>query len=292
MSRLYPFTYYGSQYRSLPFILERLPETEYYVEPFGGSGIVLLNREKRPHEVLNDLNGEIVNFFQVLRDHREEFVKRLELTPYARGEFENAVERRGDDDLDAVERARLFFIRTQQGRYSRMDSERTKGEWTRSTTTVRGGNPQKVNKWMNKIEGLGPVADRLRRVQIEQRDALQVIRDYDDSGTLFYLDPPYPPETRGDENAYGTFEFSRDDHTELLDVLQGVEGRVALSGYDNGLYDSRLSGWYVSRDEEKVNQNGSTGTVSDHSTTQEVLWTNYEPREVADDVQATVEEWS
>jgi len=277
MGRLYPFTYYGSKYRSLNFILDHLPETDHYVEPFGGSGIVLLNREPAGHEVLNDLNGEITNFFQALRDARNELIRALELTPYSRREYERAVERRGDEQLDDVERARLFFIRCQQGRYSRQDEARTKGEWSRSTTQIRGDNPMMVNRFLNKIDGLPEVAQRLRRVQIERRDATTLITDYDHEDCLFYCDPPYVPETRGDTNAYGEFEMDRDAHRELVETLVACDGRVALSGYDNELYVDTLDDWYVVHDDETVNQNGPSGFASDNSETQEVLWTNYDP---------------
>jgi DNA adenine methylase len=280
MGRLYPFTYYGSKYRSLNFILDNLPTTDHYVEPFGGSGIVLLNREPAGHEVLNDLNGEITNFFQVLRDARNELISALELTPYSRREYERAVERRGDDGLGDVERARLFFIRCQQGRYSRQDEARTKGEWSRSTTQIRGENPMMVNRFLNKIDDLPEVAQRLRRVQIECRDAIQVINDYDDEDCVFYCDPPYVPGTRGDTNAYGSYEMSREDHEGLVEMLASCDGQVALSGYDNDLYVKNLDGWYVVRDDETVNQNGSTGFSTDNSETQEVLWTNYDPIDV------------
>lgn len=277
---MYPFTYYGSKYRSLNFILDRLPPAEHYVEPFGGSAVVLLNREPSSHEVLNDLNGEIMNFFQVLRDEREELVRRLEATPYSRKEFERAVERRGEPGLEAMERARLFYIRTQQGRYSRMGEGRTKGEWSRSTTTTRGGNPQNVNKWLNKVDGLDSVAKRLRRVQLESRDANTVISDYDTEGALFYVDPPYVPETRGDESSYGDLDFGIPEHKKLLSFVKNIDGEVALSGYDNDLYVEELKGWYVSRAESKTNQNGSSGKASDNSTTQEVLWTSYDPESI------------
>jgi len=201
--------------------------------------------------------------------------------------FENAVEQRGDTDMDSVERARFFFIRTQQGRYSRMGEGRTKGEWARSTTTTRNGNPQKVNKWLNKIDRLEAVSERLRRVQIESRDANTVMRDYDGEQVLFYLDPPYVPDTRGDDSSYGDLDFGIPEHKELLSVVKEVEGRVALSGYENQLYMEELDGWYVSRAESKTNQNGSSGKVSDNSTTQEVLWTNYDPDSIDPSPQAT-----
>ncbi len=279
MARLYPFKYYGSKYRSLNFVLDKLPVTENYVEPFAGSAIVLLNKEPSMHEVLNDLNGEITNFFKVLRDNPHELVRVLERTPHSRNEYEKAIERRGDDTYDNVERARCFFVRTQQGRYGHRGDAQTKGEWARSTTQSRNGVPMKVSGMMNKVDGLESVANRLRQVQIEALDAVKIIKDYDNPETLFYLDPPYVPESRsGSGDAYGSFDMERSDHIELLETLDGVDGNVALSGYDNSLYSSRLDGWFITKNGEKTNQNGSTGNSSDNSTTEEVLWTNYDPR--------------
>lgn len=277
---LYPFTYYGSQYRSLDFILERLPHSDCYIEPFAGSAVVLLNRRESGHEVLNDLNGNIINFFQILREKPEKFVQSLELTPYSRSEFEKAVERRGNPNLTDLERARLFYIRIQQGRYSAINSDRNKGAWARSTNQIRNGNPLQVNRWINKVEGLESVVQRLREVQIENRPANDVMEDYDNENALHYLDPPYVPESRSGGSAYGEFEFGRSDHREMLSVVQSLSGDVALSGYDNDLYEKVLNDWFVSRAEEKTNQNGGTGESGDNSSTQEVLWTNYDPQSV------------
>lgn len=279
MARKYPFTYYGSKYSSLNFIIDNLPKTDKYVEPYAGSAIVLLNQEPSGHEVLNDLNGEIVNFFRALREHSDELVEKLQLTPYSREEFERAVEMRGDSSLSCVERARLFFIRCQQGRYSRSDEGRTKGEWSRSTTQIRGNRPLTVNGFFNKVDGLQEVAQRLSNTQIENKDAVSVIRDYDAEDCVMYCDPPYVPTTRGDGNAYGEYEMTLEEHEQLLSTVLDCEGFVAISGYDAPIYTDMLEDWWVLRDDERINQNGPSGLPSDNSKTQEVLWTNYNPSE-------------
>ena len=77
---------------------------------------------------------------------------------------------------------------------------------------------------------------RLLRVQIENRPANEVIRLYDDEGTLFYCDPPYPHATRGDSKAYG-FEMMDDDHRDLAVLLSRLKGKVVMSGYRGSLMD-------------------------------------------------------
>jgi len=278
--RLYPFKYYGSKYRALSFILDNLPESECYVEPFAGTGIVLLNRDASPHETLNDLNGEITNFFRVLRDSPEELISQLERTPHSRREYEDAIDARGDKSLTDIERARCFFVRTQQARYGRRGDVQTKGEWARSTTQHSNEKPMKVSGLLNKIDGLSDVAERLRSVQIESRDACDLISTFDDGTVLFYCDPPYVHDSRSGGNAYGSFEMEDDEHVRFCETIDAVDGDVAVSGYQNELYQQHLDGWYVTTRESTTNQNGSTGLSSDNSTTKEVLWTNYDPSSV------------
>lgn len=282
MSRLYPFTYFGSQHRSFPFIRDRLPKTDYYIEPFGGSGVVLLNLEPTKFEVYNDLNDVIVNFFKVLRNDPDKLISQLNLTPYHRKEFENCVSSKGKrwEGMTDIEKARTFFILAQQSRYSGID-KKTKGEWQRSITQIRGGNASMPNKYRNRIEKLSEIGARLENVQFESRDAVNVIEEYDHDEAVFYIDPPYVPEVRSNsEGTYGEFEWDEGQHIELSEVLQSCEGYVALSGYQGELYQDLYKDWNVYLDEEKVNQNGKSGRKSENSLTQETLWTNYDAKEI------------
>ncbi|AGM11658.1 AdoMet-MTase [Halovirus HCTV-5] len=279
MSKIYPFTYFGSQYRSCSFILEHLPITKRYVEPFGGSATILCNRTKVEHETYNDVEKLVTDFFEVLRDDAEELIRKLELTPYSRNEFERAVELESDgiEKLEKIERARLFFVLCEQGRYSRMFEARSKGEWARTITQIRGESPLDINKYRNKIEQLAVVAERFSDVQIENRDAIKLLEEYDAEETVFYLDPPYPVEVReNSEGAYGSNEFSDEDHEELLSVARNMDGYVGISSYDSQLYRTNLTGWNVYKDDAKTNQNGPSGNKQEHSVTQEVLFTNYD----------------
>jgi DNA adenine methylase len=99
-----------------------------------------------------------------------------------------------------------------------------------------------VSRWLGSVETLPEIALRLLRVQIENRPALEVIKLYDSPGTLFYCDPPYPHEVRGDTKSYG-FEMTDAEHRQLATTLHRARGRVAVSGYRCDLMDALYGDW-------------------------------------------------
>lgn len=99
-----------------------------------------------------------------------------------------------------------------------------------------------VSRWLGGVNGLGEIGERLARVQIENRPAIDIIKLYDEKGTLFYCDPPYLHETRGDSKAYG-FEMLNDEHIQLSITLNKVRGKAAISGYRCDLMDTLYKGW-------------------------------------------------
>ncbi len=234
------FGWYGGKYNHLGWLLPLLPSAHHYCEPFGGSAAVLLNREPSPVETYNDLDGEVVNFFRVLRDQPEELIRALSLTPFSREEFYIAVTDYGPH-LPPLERARRFFVRARQVRTG-LAQTASLGRWANCKNTSRSGMSGVISRWFGSIAGLAEIAERLLRVQIENRPAIEVIRLYDSPNTLFYCDPPYPHESRGDAKAYG-FEMTEDDHEELARVLHGVKGKVAISGYRCPLMDKLYGDW-------------------------------------------------
>ena len=126
-----------------------------------------------------------------------------------------------------------------------------------------------VSRWLGGVEALAAVADRLLRVQIENRPALEVLSIYDSNETLFYCDPPYVHSTRGDSNAYA-FEMTNEQHEELADKLNSVKGRVAFSNYDSGILDQLYPArrWFKHVLPAKTNHATKGKRV-------EILWTNY-----------------
>lgn len=262
------FGWYGGKYSHLEWLLPLLPKTHHYCEPFGGSAAVLLNREPAPVETYNDIDGEVVNFFRVLREQKDELIYAIGMTPFSREEFVRAIETNGNGhNLSDLERARLFFVRARQVRTG-LAQTASVGRWANCLKTSRAGMAGAVSRWLGSVEGLEWIASRLLRVQFENDNAVEVIKRYDSPDTLFYCDPPYPHDARGDSKAY-QFEMTDQEHIELHRVLSQVEGKVAISSYHCELMDELYSDWYVYEERPKRAHSIKTERV-------EVLWTNYE----------------
>ncbi|MCL8207075.1 MAG: DNA adenine methylase [Actinomycetia bacterium] len=261
------FGWYGGKYSHLDWLLPLLPATHAYCEPFGGSAAVLLNRPPSPVETYNDLDGEVVNFFRVLRDAPEALIAAIALTPFAREELVRAV-RDDPGTLDPVERARRFYVRARQTRTG-LAQTASEGRWATCRRTSRRGMGGAVSRWLASPDTLADIAARLIRVQIEHRPAIDVIRRYDSPDTLFYCDPPYPHAVRGDRKAY-RYEMSDADHEELAAVLHAVRGKVAVSGYRCDLMDRLYGDW------RRVDAPPRTAH-SVKTLRREALWVNYDP---------------
>ena len=237
--RAIAFGWYGGKFSHLNWLLPLLPECHHYCEPFGGSAAVLINRAPSPVETYNDMDGEVVNFFRVLRDQQDELVEKIALTPFSREEFFLAVEKNGAPPVSDLERARLFYIRARQARTG-LAQTASLGRWANCKNTSRAGMSGVVSRWLGGVEDLPQIAMRLLRVQIENRPAIEVIKLYDDEQALIYCDPPYPHDARGDNKAYG-YEMSDEEHRELASILSACRGSVAVSGYRCSLMKERYS---------------------------------------------------
>jgi DNA adenine methylase len=280
-----PLKTHGGKHDLARRIVALMPRHLHYVEAFGGGLSVLLARDpddsalwwgdeyardRGVSEVVNDLNGRLMNFWRVLQDPArfEAFRRRAEVTPLSRVEWEAAHSHAhgGDAIADAV----AFFIDCRQSLAGRM---------TGFTSLTRTRTRRKINgnasEWLGAVEGLAAVHARLRRVVIENMPAVKLIQREDRKegapDTLFYLDPPYPHETRTSKTVYGAFEMTEADHRDLLDLIRQVKGKVILSGYPSRLYDDALSDW--SRHTFDLPNNAAGGKTKGRET--EVLWCNF-----------------
>lgn len=212
------------------------------VEVYVGSGALTLASDPEGYsEVINDANGELMNFWWVLAEEHQfqKLIRRLQVTPFSEQAWKDS--RKKHDPLrDPVVRAAEFFVRCRQSLAGRMDTFAPL-----SRTRVRRGMNEQASAWLSAIEGLPEVHDRLKRVAGLNRDALEVIRTQDGPDTLFYLDPPYLPSTRKTVGEYGAHEMTPEQHEKLLQVLAGVAGKFLLSGYRSDMYDTaaQANGW-------------------------------------------------
>lgn len=261
--------YHGGKWRLAPWIIEHFPEHRAYTESFGGAASVLLRKPRSYAEIYNDLDGEIVNLFRVARTRGDDLVRALELTPYAREEFNESFL----PAHDPLEQARRTIMRSYMGyggnltRPNRDQTPQRTGFRTYSKKE-RGSIP--AQDWRNYPQACGEIIDRLRGVIIENRPAGAVIETHDGTDALHYVDPPYVHSTRqissaGDHRGY-RFEMSDDDHRELAGVLHRARGMVVISGYACDLYDRELyPAWR--RVEREHHADGARDRV-------EVLWIN------------------
>lgn len=263
---LIAFGWYGGKFSHLSWLLPMLPDANHYCEPFGGSAAVLVNRKPAPVETYNDIDGEVVNFFKVLREQKDALVEAIGLTPFSREEFVLAI-RGSTDGISEFERARRFYIRARQTRTGLAQSA-SEGRWANCRDTSRRGMSGAVSRWLASPHDLVAISARLLRVQIENRPAEKVVKSYDSKDTLFYCDPPYPHESRGDSNAY-RYEMSDTEHEKLAAILNSVKGKVAVSGYNCALMEKLYKNWARIDAPERVC----------HSVKQkrrESLWINYQ----------------
>ncbi|MDR2219751.1 MAG: DNA adenine methylase [Methylobacillus sp.] len=226
--------FHGGKFRIAPWIISHFPEHRIYVEPFGGAGSVLLRKQRSYAEVYNDLDGEVVNLFNVARDRGDELVRVVELTPFSRDEFFQSY----TTSKDPLEQARRTLVRSFMG----FGSASASGKKTGFRANSNRSHTTPAHDWMNYPDALREIIVRLRGVVIENKDALAVMRQHDSPETLHYADPPYVPETR-DAGADYRHELTSDEHVDLLSALDDLSGMVILSGYRCQIYDDRLSHW-------------------------------------------------
>jgi len=258
-----PAKWHGGKYYLCQRIIECFPLHHTYVEPFGGAASVLLNKDRCPVEVYNDLDERITRLFRVIRNQGEELHRRLSLTPYSEIEFRGSNEPAEDE----IEQARRDFVRWRLSLGGRGDS------FSFTLHRVRRGMADVVSGYLSMIdEQLPLIVDRLRTVEIVCRPAIDVIRAWDGPETLFYCDPPYLPSTRheGSRSVYG-YEMSEEDHRRLAVVLRSCRGKVVLSGYPSPLYDELYDGWRVVRFD--IANHAAGGSTKARKL--EVLWMNW-----------------
>lgn len=256
--------YPGSKWRMADWIISLMPPHKSYLEPFFGSGAVFFNKRPSRIETINDLDGEIVNLFRCVREWPEELACAVALTPYSREEYERAWSRfKAGGKACGIEDARLTLVRYWQSHGS---TSVYKGGWKND----RAGREYAydVRYWRNLPGWVLDAAERLKDAQIEQTQAVELIRRFKHPDVMIYADPPYVVSTRKGKQYVVDMVEDR-QHIELLEALKEHPGPVILSGYENELYEKHLQGW-VKLHKKALAEGGAART--------ETVWLNYEPQ--------------
>lgn len=256
--------YHGGKWMLAEWIISHFPAHRVYTETYGGAASVLMQKPRSYGEVYNDLDGEIVNLFRVIREEPRKLYRLIAQTPFARDEYRASFRM----SVDPIEQARRTVIRSFMGFGSNALNREIKSGF-RANANRSGTTP--AHDWKNLPPNIKAVARRLRGVVIENLPAMTVIEKHDGPDTLHYLDPPYVHTTRsylmnGGPRTHGyAHEMTDDNHRELARFIRGIKGMVVLSGYHSPLYDELYEGWRVF--EKAALADGAARRV-------EVLWLN------------------
>ena len=262
--------YPGSKWSIASWIIQHFPEHHSYLEPFFGSGAVLFNKKRSNIETINDLDQYVTNFFQWIRDDAETLARAVYWIPYARDSYEDAIRicqreiGNKKDQSESLLAAAAFCAKMMMG-YGFRTNESKVG----FKRDIQGREAAyAANGWKNLPDKIRSAAERLRGVQIENRPAAQLIREFRYPNVLIYADPPYVLSARSCSRAMYKHEMTEHDHEELIQVLMEHIGPVIISGYDSPLYNIMLKDWY----RKEITCRDQTGQRKC-----EVIWMNYKP---------------
>jgi DNA adenine methylase len=257
-----PIPYFGGKILVGPAIAALLPDHAHYVEPFCGSLAVLFAKPPSAHETVNDVDGDLMNFWQVLRDQPDDLARMCALTPHSRAEWRRCEDL---DVADPLERARRLWCRLSQSRTGRL----RRAGWRHYVQPAGSGTnmPGYLDAY---VDRMAPAVERLHRVSLECLPALDVIAKYGTHGdVLLYCDPPYLGSTRANDRAYQHELMTEAEHRELAEALHAAQAAVVISGYPSDLYDRELyPGW------DRHTIAAGTGQGTRWGNRVEVVWSN------------------
>lgn len=248
-------------------IIDYFPKHQTYVEVFGGAGHILFAKDKSNIEIYNDINDGLINFFKVLREQPNKLYQKLKCTPYSRKEFEICCEE-WKNEKEELEKARKWFVALIQS-----FSCKFAGSWSYDKTAKRA-----ISRWMSNLNKIKSAAERFRTVQIENLSFEKLIPKYDTENTLFYLDPPYVPDTRVSKKVYEK-EMTVEQHELLVELLLEIEGKAVLSGYKNDIYKKLLdNGWELRKIGDYEKSTAKATEKGKRNYGEEYIWINFEEK--------------
>jgi DNA adenine methylase len=229
------FPYPGGKSRSLGNLLPLLPYRNKYIELFGGSGVVFMNRKRSKCEVFNDKHAGLVDFFKSCREKPDDVIEYLKQFPFSREDFIDCRDT-WVTTTDPLERGCKWF-------YSIINSFTSQGRnFGRSLQDSSA-------KHLRREPIIKEIAARFKDVLIENQDFMQLLKDYDSSDSVFYLDPPYIGDLCSTMSGFYKHMMTREEHLALIEQVFKMKGFVAVSSYKNPLYEpypwTRVECWEI-----------------------------------------------
>lgn len=254
--------YPGSKWNIAEKLVRLIPDHHSYVEPYFGSGAVLFNKTSSDIETVNDLDGDVTNLFRCIQQDSERLARLVMTTPFSRETYDRQFPPGFTGYAGRYQQAAGFLTKCWQGH-----GFRTNGYKAGWKNDVHGRESMyALWDWYRLPGWIVDIAERLRKVQIENRPALEVIKRFDHPDVFIYIDPPYLPEVRTGKQY--RHEMTGEEHEELLETVLGSRAKIMISGYDSDMYNSRLNGW----------EKESFMSCADHGKPRkETVWMNYEP---------------
>lgn len=263
-----PVKTHGGKWYLTDFVIEQFPENYQeltYIEPMCAGASVFLNKLSSKEEIISDLDKGVISVFKALRDEPKEFTDRLKRVRYTERAFKMAQKRASNGFGDYIDHGVNEYMLRRMSR----GGMRKSFAWSERK---RGGKPGDVNAWETMLKDLPLISERVQNAIILNRSVFDIFKVLDEEDTLWYLDPPYLPNTR-DENSTSVYEYEMtvDDHINLLQLAKNARGKVIISGYSSPLYNRTLKGWKI----KKKNVPNHSGQGKSKERRIEVLWMNY-----------------
>jgi DNA adenine methylase len=266
MKHLNLISYFGGKYPHLSWLIDKFPKGNFhFVDMMCGSANVALN-VNYPLITLNDINDNVINLFEVLRNQYDEFIRALFFTPFSRTELYKILDdNENDKSYGKIEWARRYFVKSRLGYGENGSQNNHKGAGFEYK--IQKSNFYRVDNWNVKLDKLSQIALKLRSMQIESADVFSLFEKVNKPGSILYFDPPYPLKTRLSKKRY-LHDHEDDFHYKLIKLVKNAHCFVAISTFENEMYNDLLSDFY------KITGSVNKSTIS-KCPRKEILFCNY-----------------
>lgn len=237
-----PICYYGGKQLMLPHIISLIPKHEVYVEPFAGGAAVFFAKKLAKVNIINDLNGELINFYRTCVSDFDALQTEIYKTLHSRKQHEVArAIYKHPDYFSRVQRAWAVWV---------LSTLSFSGQLGAGLSTSKSNAPKYDKLAMAKPDFTEKIKQQLEHCTIEQDDAFAIIKRFDCANAFHFLDPPYVGSNMG----HYAGMFDKDDLINLLELCAILQGKFMLTMYPNETIEQFViaNDWTIHRVERTV----------------------------------------